>query len=44
LDTCKALEEKKLRLEVVIAGLELEEEDRAEENAGVDDEVAGDYS
>jgi hypothetical protein len=42
-DTCTALEGKKLRLEVVITGLELEEEqDQAEENAGVDGEVAGD--
>ncbi|KAK2382907.1 hypothetical protein QL285_070418 [Trifolium repens] len=41
-DTCKALEEKKLRLEAVIAGLELEEEeDQAEVNAE-DDEEAGD--
>jgi hypothetical protein len=37
-DTCKALEEKKLGLEAVIAGLELEE---AEENAQVNEEEAG---
>jgi hypothetical protein len=42
-DTGKALEEKKLRLEVVIAGLEHEEElDRAEGNAEIDDEEVGD--
>jgi hypothetical protein len=41
-DTCKALEEKKLKLEAVIAGLELEEEqDQAEDNAEVNDEEAG---
>jgi hypothetical protein len=42
-DTWKALEEKKLRLEAVIAGLELEEErDQPEDNAELDDEEAGD--
>jgi hypothetical protein len=42
-DTCKALEEKKLSLEAVIAGLELEEEQaEAEENVQVNEEEAGD--
>lgn len=43
-DTYKSLEEKKLRLEVVIAGLEFEEEqDQSEVNAE-DDEEAGDHA
>jgi hypothetical protein len=38
-DTCRALEEKKLRLEALIAGLELEEDDEeAEEDDGLNDE------
>jgi hypothetical protein len=42
-ETCKALEEKKLRLEAVIAGLELEEEPQPEVNAE-DDEEAEDHA
>ncbi|KAK2408498.1 hypothetical protein QL285_044004 [Trifolium repens] len=43
-ETCKALEEKKTRLEAVIAGLELEEEqDKPKVNAE-DDEEAEDHA
>ncbi|WJX83434.1 hypothetical protein P8452_66097 [Trifolium repens] len=41
-ETCKALEEKKVRLEAVIAGLELEEEQDQPEVNVEDDEEAGD--
>ncbi|KAK2396314.1 hypothetical protein QL285_057971 [Trifolium repens] len=42
-DTCKAVEEKKLRLEAVITCLELEEEkDQSEVNADMNNEEAGD--
>jgi hypothetical protein len=43
-DTCKSLEEKKLRLEVVIAGLEFEEEQDQPEVNAEDDEEAGDHA
>jgi hypothetical protein len=43
-ETCKVLEEKKLRLEAVIAGLELEEEQDQPEVNIEDDEEAGDHA
>ena len=43
-ETCKALEEKKTRLEAVIAGLELEEEQDQPEVNAEDDEEAEDHA
>ncbi|KAK2449013.1 hypothetical protein QL285_008251 [Trifolium repens] len=43
-ETCKALEDKKLRLEAVIAGLELEEEQDQPEVNAEDDEGAEDHA
>ena len=43
-ETCKALEENKLRLEAVIAGLELEEEQDQPEVNAEDDEEAEDHA